>query len=353
MIHPADDSGLATEALFGLGTEQGRWQHLDRHLSFKNRVASEIDDAHASTPELANDFVAIGEDSADQCSLPLGVIQSQLIDMTMKKVYATVLCVAFSMGVASAGVRRQARTRPPRGVLLENLTWVEAEKRLGPDTVVVIPLGAGSKEHGPHLKLKNDLLIAEYLKEKVLAEADVVIAPTINYHFYPAFVDYPGSTSLRLETARDLVVDICRGLARFGPKRFYVLNTGVSTNRALAPAVEILAADGITLKYTDLLTTLGPVEKEVGSQEGGTHADEIETSMMLVIAPDTVDMRKAVKDYHPGTGPLTRKPGESGVYSASGVFGDATLAKRSKGVRVLEVLVQSILRDIESLRQSK
>lgn len=273
--------------------------------------------------------------------------------MTMKKVYATVLCVAISLSVASAGVRRQARTRPPRGVLLENLTWVEAERRLGPETVVVIPLGAASKEHGPHLKLKNDLLIAEYLKEKVLAEADVVIAPTINYHFYPAFVEYPGSTSLRLETARDLVVDICRGLARFGPKRFYVLNTGVSTNRALAPAAEILAADGITLKYTDLLTTLAPVEKEVGRQEGGTHADEIETSMMLVIAPKTVDMRKAVKDYHPGKGPLTRKPGETGVYSASGVFGDATLARRSKGVRVLQVLVKSILQDIESLRQTK
>ena len=271
----------------------------------------------------------------------------------MKKVYATVLCVAISLSVASAGVRRQARTRPPRGVLLENLTWVEAERRLGPETVVVIPLGAASKEHGPHLKLKNDLLIAEYLKEKVLAEADVVIAPTINYHFYPAFVEYPGSTSLRLETARDLVVDICRGLARFGPKRFYVLNTGVSTNRALAPAAEILAADGITLKYTDLLTTLAPVEKEVGRQEGGTHADEIETSMMLVIAPGTVDMRKAVKDYHPGKGPLTRKPGETGVYSASGVFGDATLARRSKGVRVLQVLVKSILQDIESLRQTK
>jgi len=44
--------------------------------------------------------------------------------------------------------------------------------------------------------------------------ADVVLAPTIPYHFYPAFVEYPGSTTLRLETARDLVVDVCRSLAR-------------------------------------------------------------------------------------------------------------------------------------------
>jgi len=274
----------------------------------------------------------------------------------MKKVYVSLAVVVVLLGFvcsALAGARRPVKARKARGVLLENLTWVEAEKRLTPDTVVVIPLGAASKEHGPHLKLKNDLLIAEYLKVKVLLQADVVIAPTVNYHFYPAFVEYPGSTGLRLETARDLVVDICRSLSRFGPKRFYVLNTGVSTNRALAPAVEALAADGIKMAYTDLLTTLGPVEKEVGKQEGGTHADEIETSMMLVIAPRTVDMRKAVKDYHPGQGRLTRSPGGSGTYSASGVYGDATLATRAKGVRVLEVLVRSILNDIERLRQAQ
>ncbi|MGH9844344.1 MAG: hypothetical protein ACREEM_36945 [Blastocatellia bacterium] len=42
-----------------------------------------------------------------------------------------------------------------KGVLLENLTWQEAEKALKPETVVVIPLGAAAKEHGPHLKLKK------------------------------------------------------------------------------------------------------------------------------------------------------------------------------------------------------
>src|SRR5436190_13148290 len=93
-----------------------------------------------------------------------------------------------------------------KGVLLAELTWQEAEKRLKPDTVIVIPLGAEAKEHGPHLKLKNDWTMAEYFKQRVLIAANVVIAPTINYHFYPAFVEYPGSTSLRMETARDLTV---------------------------------------------------------------------------------------------------------------------------------------------------
>ena len=239
----------------------------------------------------------------------------------------------------------------PRGVLLETLSWPRAEKVLTPSTVVVIPLGAESKEHGPHLPLGNDWNMAQYLTRRVLADADVVVAPTVNYSFYPAFVEYPGATSLRLETARDLVVDICRGLARFGPRRFYVLNTGVSTMRALQPAQQQLAAEGITLRYTDLLRTLGPVEKQIGQQEGGTHADESETSMMLYIAPQTVDMSKAVKEFHPGKGPFTRDPQGPGVVSLSGVFGDPTLATRAKGERFVEALVRGILSDIEELRR--
>src|SRR5262249_28035934 len=155
--------------------------------------------------------------------------------------------------------------------------------KLGPDTVVVIPIGAASKEHGPHLRLENDYLLAEHFKRRVLASANVVIAPTVNYHFYPAFTEYPGSVSLRFETARDLMIDICKSLAAYGPRRFYALNTGVSTVRPLAAAAEALAADGILLRYTDLKIALAPIEKRIAKQEGGGHADEIETSMMLFI----------------------------------------------------------------------
>jgi creatinine amidohydrolase len=215
---------------------------------------------------------------------------------------------------------------------------------------VVIPLGAAAKEHGPHLTLRNDWLIAEYLKARVLASCDVVVTPTVNYSFYPAFVEYPGSTSLRLETARDVIVDICRSLARFGPRRFYVINTGISTRRALEPAMQQLSNDGIVMRYTDLARVLGPVEKEVSRQEGGTHADEIETSMMLYMAPESVDMRKAVKDYHEGTGPLTRTRNGSGTYSPTGIWGDPTIATREKGRKVTESLVDGIVRDIANLK---
>jgi creatinine amidohydrolase len=239
-----------------------------------------------------------------------------------------------------------------KGILLEDLTWVEAEKVLTPQTVVVIPVGAESKEHGPHLKLRNDFVMAEYFKRQVLAQADVVVAPTVNYSYYPAFVEYPGSTTLRLETARDTFVDICRVLSTYGPRRFYALNTGVSTNRPLAAAAKILNGEGIHFAYTNLLEASAEAEKAVSKQEGGTHADEIETSIMLYIDPDSVDMSKAVKDYHPGKGALTRDPKKSGAYSASGIYGDATLATREKGEVVVQAILQTVLSDIEKLRQT-
>lgn len=239
----------------------------------------------------------------------------------------------------------------PRGVLLWDLTWVQAEAVLTPEAVVVLPLGAASKEHGPHLLLKNDWLIAEHYKERVLAAADVVIAPTLGFHHYPAFVEYPGSTSLSAETSRDVVVEICRGLARFGPRRFYVLNTGVSTVGPLRAAAEVLAAEGILMRFTDILAMAAPVEREVSEQPGGTHADEIETSMMLYIAPQTVDMAKAVRDWAPKTRPgFSRTPDGPGHHSATGVWGDATLATREKGERVVEHMVAGILAEIEALR---
>jgi creatinine amidohydrolase len=244
----------------------------------------------------------------------------------------------------------------PMGARLADLTWVEAAKVLDTSTVVVIPLGAESKEHGPQLRLKNDLLLATYYTDRVLKTSNVVVAPVINYSFYPAFVEYAGSTTLRLETARDMIVDICRSLARHGPRRFYILNTGVSTVRALQPAQDSLATSGIVMRFSNGGRLTDSVEKAVSKQPGGTHADEIETSMLLYMYPQFVDMRKAANDYHPGAGGLTRDSAvavrDGKTWSRTGIFGDATLATHEKGRRVVEAHVLDLLTEIEALRKT-
>lgn len=268
----------------------------------------------------------------------------------MKHLFMMLLVITMPVAI-HAQAYSQSKTS---GTLLENLTWIEAEKMLTPETVIVIPIGAASKEHGPHLKLNADRMQAEYFKRELLQKTNVVIAPTIAYNFYPAFREYPGSTSLSLETSRDTVVEVCRSLAKYGPRRFYIINIGISTNSALKPASELLAKEGIVLRYLDL-TTKGPIEKAVSKQEGGSHADEVETSIMLYIAPKSVDMKKAVKDYNPrkGRGPLTRNPNApEGIYSPSGIWGDATLATREKGQKIVQELVSRMLKEIEELRRA-
>jgi creatinine amidohydrolase len=242
-----------------------------------------------------------------------------------------------------------------RSVRIETLSWTEAERVLDTSTVVMIPLGAESKEHGPHLPLNNDFLLAEYFTRRVMDATRVVVYPTINYNFYPAFLEYPGSTSLGLGTARDLVVDIVRSIARHGPRRFYILNTGVSTLRALAPARDSLAASGIVMAYTDILNVGREAEDRVRQQAGGTHADEIETSIMLYMHPEVVHMDRAPDDYHPGAGGLTRDSAsavrEGKTWSRTGTFGNATLATREKGRVLVEAQVAGMVAEIERLRR--
>lgn len=240
----------------------------------------------------------------------------------------------------------------PKGILLENLSWDEAERVLTAETVVAIALGAEAKEHGKHLPLNNDWLMAEYFKRRVLEKSDVVFAPTINYSFYPAFLEYPGSTSLRFETARDMVVDLCRSLAKYGPKRFYILNTGISTIKPLTQAREELAKDAIEMRFTDL-SRFDAIEKKVRTS-GGTHADEIETSMMLYIAPSVVNMKKATRDLNESKpGGLTRDRNKPGTYSPTGAWGDPTLATRAKGKVVVEEMVDAIVKEIQELQAAK
>ena len=231
------------------------------------------------------------------------------------------------------------------GVKLELLDWMEAERCFASNPVVVVPLGAAAKQHGPHLPLNNDAIIADWLAQRLLELRPVLVAPLINASFYPAFVDYPGSISLRLQTARDLVFDSCRSLANFGLTRFYVLNTGLSTLRPLAEAGALLG-DDIVFDYLKLDAVLRGLPDGLLQQRYGSHADEHETSLMLHIAPQVVDMSRAVDDGAEGEGRLSRERG-GGLWSRSGVYGQATLATAEKGRVIAEHLLQHCLAGID------
>lgn len=231
---------------------------------------------------------------------------------------------------------------------LSSMPWDEAEAALRRCKVAMLPLGAAAKEHGLHLPLNNDALLADYLAARVAERVDVIVLPTLTYGYYPAFVEYPGSIHLELSTQQAVLMDIARSMARHGCRRLYVLNTGISTCRPLEAACVTLADEGIRLEYTRL-EAIADVERQVQEQEGGTHADELETSMMLACAPHVVRMERARKDYSPGQGPLTRTAGGAGVYSPTGAWGDPTLATAEKGRVLLDALIAHVVASLQAL----
>jgi creatinine amidohydrolase len=234
---------------------------------------------------------------------------------------------------------------------LDTVTWVEADKAFKSYDVVLITLGASTKEHGPHLPLDTDFLMAEYFKKRVAEQAPLVVLPTLQYGYYPAFLEYPGSISLEADTFMRVVIDICRSMNGYGFRKFYVLNTGISTLRPLRAAADTLRTRGIILRYLNLAEVEENLPAGLLKEEGGTHADEEETSIMLYIAPEKVDMSKAVRDFdaRPDRRGLTRDPNGRGSYSPTGIWGDPTLATREKGKVIVEIITKEIASQVRDL----
>jgi len=241
-----------------------------------------------------------------------------------------------------------------QSVNLENLSWIEAEKIMDKYEVVLIALGSRLKEHGPHLPLSNDYIMAEKLKEIIIKEVPTIVLPTLQYGFYPSFLEYTGSVSINEEAFKDFIVDICKSMNGYGKRKFYVLNTGISTLQPLKKAAEELQESGIVLNYLNILEIEIKRNKKLLEQEGGTHADEGETSIMLYLAPEIVNMKKAIKDFDPryDRKGLTRNPEGPGIYSSTGVYGDPTLATKEKGKILVESIVTTVVSEIEKMIES-
>jgi creatinine amidohydrolase len=246
-----------------------------------------------------------------------------------------------------------------RGVRLSELTWEQAAEASGRYPVAVLPIGAGTKEHGPHLPCGTDLMVVEELARRVVEAAPVLLLPALAYGFFPAFVDWPGSVSIRPKYFAGMVADIVRSLARHGTKKFLLLDGGVSTHPPLRTlSYELHNELGVRVAITNIVALGHEARRAVAEQESGGHADEIETSCMLVIRPDLVRMDRAVKEIDPAL-PGTR--GEDSVRkftlagkmaTPGGVNGDPTLATAVKGERVLAAMAQDIvtfLRDFAAL----
>lgn len=244
------------------------------------------------------------------------------------------------------------------GAYLGDLSWPEAERRFRETPVVILPFGAGAKEHGPHMPMNADRVVMDHLVEAAVASRNVIVAPPILHGWFPAFRDYPGTEVADPNVFQDYVFQVAMSLAKQGAQRIVFLNTGITNATGLPISIaarEIRVQTGVptlVVSWNDLET--GEIDA-LAEQEMGGHGDEIETSINLYLQPELVDMELAVQDYgdraakdyggyQPGR--LARDPADP-LYSSSGIFGDATLATPEKGKAALEVLTREWLRALD------
>ncbi len=230
------------------------------------------------------------------------------------------------------------------GDWVQDLAWPEVERRLRAGAIALLPIGAASKEHGPHLPHGTDYLQAAHYAAALAGRIDALIWPVASYGYYPVFTDYPGSVSLRAETFTALVGEILEGIAGAGARAAILVNTGIST---IAPLEGALNAWRAAMPVRLLNCYAGPrfraAVAAVEEQPWGGHADEIETALMLAIAPATVHMEHAVAaDTHIARGRFNRTDACAPNYSPSGVNGDPTRATRAKGERLLAALLDDL-----------
>ena len=246
----------------------------------------------------------------------------------------------------------------PKGFYLGNCTWPEAEKLINDSPIVIIPFGAGAKEHGPHLPMNADQKVMDYLCDKAVESFPVIIAPPILHGWFPAFREFPGTEITDPDIFQKYIFEVANSLVEHSAKRVLFLNTGIFKATGLPLSIvarEIRIQTGtptLVVSWDDLETEEVATFQE---QEMGGHGDEIETSIHLYLQPDLVQMEKAVKDYgnpskreYSGYKPglFSRDPNDP-AYSKTGIFGDPTLATAEKGKRTLEIMTKEWLKILE------
>lgn len=250
-------------------------------------------------------------------------------------------------------------TEISRSAWLEDLTWPEVKTRFEAGDVVIVPIGAIAKEHGPHLPMKTDWLLASELARRVAAALPVLVAPVIPFGYYPAFRHYPGSQHLRPETFAALVTDLLTGLIDQGARHIALINTGIPTQAVLHTVTrEIYEATKVRVAVADI-SRMGSAAAHLMEHDIDGHADEEETSIILTIAPELVRLDRAQRDdgnmrEAPSTiffRPQVFRDDPAGDidYSATGARGDPTLATQEKGEAALQAMATELIDGLRAL----
>lgn len=218
-------------------------------------------------------------------------------------------------------------------------TWPEVDAATR--RVLLLPLGS-TEQHGPHLPLTTDTVVATRLADLVHRELpEVGLAPAIPYGASGEHAHFPGTLSIGTDALYLLLVEFVRHAA--GDWRHVLVVNGHGGNiEALRRAVELTRYEGRSLQVHHAAS---------GGPRADPHAGYRETCLMLHLAPETVRPELAAPGATAPMAELLPRITAGGVRAVSpnGVLGDPTGATPEEGERIFSAMAQRLRTDVRRL----
>ncbi|MEI7969282.1 MAG: creatininase [Betaproteobacteria bacterium] len=242
-------------------------------------------------------------------------------------------------------------------VLMNRMSWTDYRDRVQRDEpVVFLPCGA-TEQHGPHLPLGTDHLLATAVAQSVASAVSGIVAPPLAYGFKSqpkcgGGQHFCGTTSLDGATLVAQVRDTVREFARHGVKKLVLCNGHYENQWFLIEGIDLAMREfGATpplsimrMDYWDFFTapTLSKIFPEGFPGYALEHAAVLETSMMLHYHPDLVRLDLIPDDGPANFPPYEMYPPQTELVPPSGVLSSARAASREKGDLMVDELTEQI-----------
>jgi mycofactocin system creatininase family protein len=244
--------------------------------------------------------------------------------------------------------------------LLAELTWPEAERRLGEVDIALLPVGA-IEQHGPHLPLDTDAWDAEYMCREVArrcSEPRPLVLPLIPYGVSYHHQDFPGTLSVGPDTLARLVYEIGMSAARNGISKLIIVNGHGGNMPTLQYAAQMINRDAHIFTCVDTGETSDADVARLSETSADVHAGEIETSTSLATRPELVDVTRLRKFVPKFSSRYLDFSSEYGVewyahtsrISETGVLGDPTKATAEKGRAMWDAMIGHLTDFVETLK---
>ncbi len=173
---------------------------------------------------------------------------------------------------------------------LKYMTWEEAKEAFQRTKMAIIPTGS-TEQHGPHLPLGTDFLIAEYLAERVAEKINAVVTPVIPVGFAHYHQGFAGSLSVDPEILLSYYKGIVDSLISYGITHIMFINGHGGNMTTLGNTCRYLRTCGITAAYLQWFCIAGQLNKKWAEI---AHGDIIETSLVMLISPESVKLDRVI-----------------------------------------------------------